>query len=369
MNIEIGESLGYSYLRHVKGCWLVQTNWKPSEHWDPKGRTDDELEQEFQEMRTHFDPEGVVFKGTKDSGQFLKQAEIDVIGVDQNGGIHAMDVAFHEAGLNYLGGADNRVLKKLLRTKLVIDAYHPADTKRDIYFVSPKVHRGVQQPLDEIFTRLQEAYQSIGWHLLTNEKFSDEILDTTLDKTQTVADTSELFVRSAKLIKLSLNEGVATRQPRPSNQGVAESEALSVENRNYASGTEPPKGFQRIVRSLMSSLLEDHPELLSDEDRRNLMDSDYCRRRMGLSISGFALLRRQEDGRLTNGHARYFRRVYAGRYYVCSQWWKDHHYHNAASLLRFVETLLDNRPSSPAIPSLQTHQMALKEFLGSAGSV
>ena len=36
MKIEIGESLASSYLRHVKLCWLVQTNWKTSEHWSMK---------------------------------------------------------------------------------------------------------------------------------------------------------------------------------------------------------------------------------------------------------------------------------------------------------------------------------------------
>ena len=42
MKIEVGESLGYSYLRHVKQCWLVQVNWKASEHW-AKHMTDAEL--------------------------------------------------------------------------------------------------------------------------------------------------------------------------------------------------------------------------------------------------------------------------------------------------------------------------------------
>ena len=30
MKIDIGESLVNSYLRHVKGCRIVQQNWKPS---------------------------------------------------------------------------------------------------------------------------------------------------------------------------------------------------------------------------------------------------------------------------------------------------------------------------------------------------
>ena len=46
MKIEIGESLGYSYLRHVKQCWLVQANWKVSEHWG-KRQSDDTLESAF----------------------------------------------------------------------------------------------------------------------------------------------------------------------------------------------------------------------------------------------------------------------------------------------------------------------------------
>lgn len=363
MKIEIGESLGYSYLRHVKGCWLVQTNWKPSEHWDQKGRTYDELEQEFREMRTHFDPEGVVFKGTKDSGQFLKQAEIDVIGVDQNGGIHAMDVAFHEAGLNYLGGADNRVLKKLLRTKLVIDAYHPADTKRDIYFVSPKVHRGVQQPLEDIFRQLQESYSTVAWHLMTNQKFAGEMLERTLKSTESVADTSELFARSAKLLKLSEDQRPA-RPLRSQTQSLSHRMARTsaVESGRNA----PAGGLQDIVRGLMQTMLADFPGLLTERQMHGLVNPEYCRDVLNLELGGFALLRKKEEGKSISGHPRYWSQVFADQYYVTNNWWKPHHVHNAASLLRFVETLLDNRPSSPAIPSLQTHQMALKEFLGSA---
>lgn len=34
MEIEIGESLPYSWLRHVKECQIVQINWKVSPKWD-----------------------------------------------------------------------------------------------------------------------------------------------------------------------------------------------------------------------------------------------------------------------------------------------------------------------------------------------
>ena len=34
MKIEMGESLAASWLKHCKGCTLVQTNWKPSPKWE-----------------------------------------------------------------------------------------------------------------------------------------------------------------------------------------------------------------------------------------------------------------------------------------------------------------------------------------------
>lgn len=81
MKIEIGESLACSWLRHVRQCWLVQANWKFSEHWE-KCVTEAELEELFNVMKAHFDRGGGVFKKTKDINQFLKQGEIDAVGVD-----------------------------------------------------------------------------------------------------------------------------------------------------------------------------------------------------------------------------------------------------------------------------------------------
>ena len=33
MKIEVGESLVSSYLNHVEGCRIIQTNWKTSSNW------------------------------------------------------------------------------------------------------------------------------------------------------------------------------------------------------------------------------------------------------------------------------------------------------------------------------------------------
>ena len=202
MKIEIGESLCYSYLRHVKQCWLVQTNWKTSEHWDKK-KSPSNLQSLFESMRKRFGSDETVFKKTSDARQFLKQGEIDVVGVDQDGNVHAMDIAFQEAGLNYGGDTIQRVLKKLLRTVLILKVCYPIKKELHLYFASPKVHKAVQQPLKQAFAKLKKSYPEITWHLLTNDDFTRNVVRPTLEKAKTVADTSELFARAAKLLDLS----------------------------------------------------------------------------------------------------------------------------------------------------------------------
>ena len=373
MKIEIGESLAYSYLRHVKQCWLVQVNWKVSDHW-AKYKTDDEMAAMFLSMKERFDRDGKVFKKTKGAAQFLTQGEIDVVGVDQEGGVHAMEVAFHERGLNYGGGPDNRVLKKLLRTVMILNAYQPSRTKLHIYFVSPKVNPGIHEPLDDIFTALQSEYPEIEWNLMVNGDFTEHIVRPTLEKAGTVADTSELFVRAVKLLDLAGMLNTQAAHPKLEKENTIGDAPGPLEHntnvldtciRETTSGTaERRRGeLQPIVRNLMITLLEDYPSLLDDAGRRNLMDSDYCKDDLGLRISNLSLLRRVESGREISGHARYWERPYGGQFYVCSQWGKDYHVDNARSLLSFVTGLTQRNLDHPDVSALERHERALRNYI------
>ncbi len=202
MKVEMGESLCYSYLRHVKNCWLVQTNWKSSEHWETY-RSGDDLEEMYKDMKRKFNRNGEVFKKTKTASQFMQQGEIDVIGIDQKGGVHALDVAFHESGLLYQDGTDNTVLKKLLRTYMLLQAYGPRGANSHIYFVSPRVTVSDQKLLEEAFCELRREYPKTNWKLIVNSDFTEGMVRATLEKTNKVTDTSELFARSSKLLELS----------------------------------------------------------------------------------------------------------------------------------------------------------------------
>ena len=350
MKIEVGESLCYSYLRHVKRCWLVQTNWKTSEHW-PTQKPDSELEDMLRAMRKAFDPEGSVLKKTVSAGQFMQQGEIDVIGVDQNGTVHAIDIAFHEQGLNYSGENVDRVLKKVLRTYLLLYAYHPAGTKYHVYFVSPKVGPGTQAELEAAFEDLRSTYPETSWHLITNAAFSVSVLNETLALTETVADSSELFARSAKLLNLSRTFE------------VKELDATSVYSKPSESKRSARADFQPLVRALMRTLLEECPTILDHEILSNLTDAEYCKENLRLRIGNRPLIRERREGRMVRGSNRYWKDLYAGKYYVCSEWWRDDHLDNARSLLRFLEVLALRNPQSPEIGALDGHIEELRNYI------
>ena len=351
MKIEIGESLGYSYLRHVKQCWLVQTNWKASEHW-PRYKSDAELETIFRLMKQKFDEDGKVFKETKNAEQFLKQGEIDLVGIDLQGDVHALEIAFHESGLNYGGGSDNRVLKKLLRTHMILQVYQRSETKFHISFASPKVNPITQKPLEDIFITLRNEYPRIDWNLITNGDFTDEILQKTLEATETISDSSELFVRAARLLNLT---GIPEAGARNTRARQTNEKALGTEER-----------LQPIVENLMKTLLEDHPTLLEDAERDDLMDREYCKGALRIKIGNFALLRHSEDGREVNGHSRYWKRRYADKFHVCSQWWKKDHIENARSLARFATRLAERKPDNPGILALKKHIKKLNAYASHA---
>ncbi len=110
--------------------------------------------------------------------------------------------------------------------------------------------------------------------------------------------------------------------------------------------------FQAIVEDLMRTLLEEHPTLLGETDLSDLTDAGYCKNVLKLNIANFALLRRRDLGHMIQGHARYWKHAYAGEFFVCSQWWKDHHGSNAAALSRFASGLAGRQPKHPGAREL-----------------
>ena len=154
MKIEIAESLASSYLNHVEGCRIIQTNWKTSSAWKIDQRLFEEAEVIYERIKSS--PDFInVFKSKRNTfKQFIKQAEIDVLGINTSElRVYGLDIAFHSAGLNYSSQSQTVVeivLKKLFRTALIMKIYFEQYDSFESIFVSPKINPSVQKNLDSL---------------------------------------------------------------------------------------------------------------------------------------------------------------------------------------------------------------------------
>lgn len=210
MKIEMGESLIYSWLRHEKLCQLVQTNWKVSPFWELENRQ--EIEDLFVICRNYFlEKHSLDISKGCSLEQFLKQAEIDGIGIAYSTEapyIYAVDVAYHEGGLNY-GGKDETITKiaqKCIRTALCLYGYFCMSTG-EVLFVSPKITPAIETALVPLFDEISKLLHDNGLNIKAilhcNDSFSSEVMYPVVEKASAVADTSELFMRGLQLYNLA----------------------------------------------------------------------------------------------------------------------------------------------------------------------
>ena len=125
--------------------------------------------------------------------------------------------------------------------------------------------------------------------------------------------------------------------------------------------------LQGTVEALMRTLLEDHPTLLDERDIARLMDAEHCKGVPGLTIASFELLRPRDRGHRVSGHARYWKHLDAGRFYVCSQWRKDHHPSNAEALAWLASGAAERAPPHPGAPALRRHITELDAYARASG--
>ncbi len=199
---------------------------------------------------------------------------------------------------------------------------------------------------------MREPYSRDLKMLLDQELEKNESVRAALTAYQELAEEEKALFRLAAAI----TQDAAVRTREPGRQSTVD----------MSEGTQPGQ-VQPIVRNLMKTLLEDHPSLLTETDIENLTNRDYTQNILGLKLAGFSLLRRKEAGRRGSNNDRYNRfysKLYADRFYVCSQWWRDDHLANAKSLLRLVEEIAHRTPSHPGIPDLERSARALENYIG-----
>ncbi len=260
MKIEMGESLFYSWLRHVKECQLVQTNWKVSPQWEIQH--EEVLTHFMEKARTHFsDKYGYkIFKQNASISQIIQQGECDAVGICiQNGKnqTYAVDVAFHENGLNY-GSRETTVMKiiaKSIRTAMCLYGYIDC-SDAEIIFASPKIHPTILNDATPCIEELNNLFHSekFGFQarIIANDEFNSSVLQPILLISNGVADTSELFLRSYQIFTMfskrlltveninknnQRNNGKTQMQGTDHRQWFYEMECLDCGYKYYANGT------------------------------------------------------------------------------------------------------------------------------------
>lgn len=208
MSVDIGESLMQSWLRHVKNCDLVQTNWKAAMHIVYNIKNAETL---LGELKMAFP-----FFTTKYSAQtIIRQTEIDVLGcIVAKKRYIAGDIAFHEDGLHYKD--IDVVPSKMLRTILCLYGFLGAK-EATVVFATPYIKDVKERAYYETFVAdlnsFLKSHPDLSKYqakLYTGLDFEANILNSVLHLVGKIKDTSEVFVRACQLIKCTRGAGSGT---------------------------------------------------------------------------------------------------------------------------------------------------------------
>jgi len=311
MKIEIGENLLASYLRHVEGCRIVQTNWKTSSQWKITKYEEEKSRELFDKIKTS----PLFSEVFKNNGykQLIKQAEIDVIGLNTTEkSVFGIDVAFHNAGLNYKD-VTNNVLKKLFRTIFVLQTYFNDFNKFNAFFITPKANPATEKPIRELIEEANKLIydEMISVKFICNETFFTLIVDPIINNIDDDNDTSELFIRSIKLLQLDKRNNSTTGIKKANKKSTTITDKTTVDGMKIG----------QFVRYNMKKLFEQN--LVSQNEINNLQNKEYSKK---VFDQNYEVLR-SSDKEITgkDGRNRYYaNEKFFGNYYLSSQWVDRH---------------------------------------------
>lgn len=322
MKIEMGESLFYSWLRHVKECQIVQTNWKVSQKWNFKNAV--EIDNMLQELDTYFAEtyNYKVFKKNTSLDQIIRQGECDALGICMQNGdptFYAVDVAIHEGGLNY-GSKNETVLKvisKCIRTAFCLNGYF--NTKAaEIVFASPKIHRAILKDLLPLidFVNTYFAAKGFSFHirLICNDDFATNVLEPILLVSGIVADTSELFMRAYQILAMFEDKKPKIKTGKDSTSSKTiygtsiPASSVSIEPDAYGE-----LKIGQIVRTVLRRILESG--VVSEKEIEDMQTAEYSKDTFDIQYPLLSPIRKE----------RYYAAplsIKGKTYYLCSEWFE-----------------------------------------------
>jgi len=322
MRIEMGESLLYSWLRHIKGCQLVQTNWKkPSLSWEMKNEDtiNTLLSSYIEVLRKEYNKR--LYKSKVSAPQLLLQSEIDVLGASFDGdtqNLYAIDVNFDEfeSSYNDIDKAIIKVAQKILTTVMFLYGHFDKKTG-DIIFVSPRIDESVISPLDKFISDIQNLLYKFDLtyniRIIANGDFYDKIMQPVIDASKSANDSKDLFMRSIQIYSLFSNN----RKSRTENNLDSTSSPKEKDFNNINGYNEMKIGL--LVRSTLTRMLANHE--ISKEEIELMQTAAYSKKTFHLL---HPLLRKTS---LSNGEkvTRYWStevEAYGEKYFICSEWYE-----------------------------------------------
>lgn len=333
MKIEMGESLFYSWLRHVKECQIVQTNWKVSPQWNLKNETD--LENLMKSVESLFLKKYNynVFKKNSSLSQILQQGECDAIGITIQDGerqIYAVDVAFHENGLNYGSRSETvmKVIAKTVRTAMCLWGYMECKDA-EIVFASPKITPSVLNDIIPCIEDINTIFSDNGYQfrarVIANEDFNDVVLQPILMASNGIADTSELFLRAYQMLNMFEQKNLKATQSHKT-KGVTSKESF-VDESKYQE-----LKIGKIARVVLRKILED--EKISKDELLLLQQDEYSKKTFDIQYP----LLVKADGEFDA--VRYYTQplyIYGENYLLCSQWFETVMNNDRPYLIKWIE--------------------------------
>ncbi len=332
MKIEMGESLLYSWLRHVKECQIVQTNWKASPKWELKN--EDKLNEIMERTNFYFeDKYGYLIYKNNSLSQLLIQAEIDVLGIsidEEGNNIYAIDVAFHESGLNYGSKEETitRIIKKCIRTAMCIYGYIGTDTA-EVIFASPKINPAILKDLAPKFNELNSILDTLGLNyttrLIANEEFNEKVLEPILLVSGGISDTSELFLRSYQMYSMFSRKTNRTNQVQRVLKDTKENKEIES---MLTDKTLKELKIGKLVQTTMKDLFRN--EKISVYEIEKMTQYDYSKQIFNANLPVLKEVPKggnvDELKRDDNNYPRYYSYTISiyGRDYLLSAQWVEH---------------------------------------------
>ncbi len=191
----------------------------------------------------------------------------------------------------------------------------------NIIFAAPKIYGAVREPLQLYISELQELFQKKGlnfnFELLCNEDFQEKIFNVVTALSNSVSDTSELFMRSIQMYNLFAED----QQP----VGLPKSPVKAKELPADFKGSEVIK-IGALVRSSFNRLITN--DLITEQEVERLQRGDYSKKTFNIN---FPVIKKIDhtfsmtEQRNVNGHSRFYADPYeinGTEYLLCNDWYE-----------------------------------------------